>query len=401
MSVDISPLHFAARYPLQMSSDVDPSSAAAFVPFDFTSLSTPLQPPSAYHSLFWFTCSFVLWIVLHIYILPLYTRAADALHFLWRQLQKRRKKYHDAAAMSVFAETTWGARLQHAYRRLSKTKRAYMRRLLRSFIYYTLAILSGFYFLLRYCRTVGDLYLVYTPGMDVAFCFAASHFLWCCIEDFPCRVHMGKTKCEQQAVFGGYIIHHFVTAGAYLACIQSQQLGSMCLMGLTFEGPVFFACLREIVSLYDEDFDLFERVPAQLLRWNWTCAFVSLLPCRYVSVGIFFYSAINWRSYLQYVEPEMRLAYWYFGGTFFLINMYFTWLLTYWYGQDQRYLRKKKQKQQAALEKQQLQQQMRAEHPGMALLTPLPTPAPPHAYPRLNSDGLVQPASVQLVTYHA
>ena len=30
-----------------------------------------------------------------------------------------------------------------------------------------------------------------------------------------------------------------------------------------------FGCLREVVSLFDEDFDLFNRVPARLLQINW------------------------------------------------------------------------------------------------------------------------------------
>lgn len=124
----------------------------------------------------------------------------------------------------------------------------------------------------------------------------------------------------------------------------------VCVVVLSFEGPVFFGCLREIVSLYDEDFNLFDRVPPTLLKINWICAFVSLIPCRYVSIGLFFYSATYWQWYLQLVSSYSRACYWLFGWSFFFINIYFTWLLRYWYGQDQRYLKKKRRAQAAALE---------------------------------------------------
>ena len=74
-------------------------------------------------------------------------------------------------------------------------------------------------------------------------------------------------------------------------------------------------------------------------------AFGSLLPCRYVSIGFFLYSAIYWQALLAQVSLEMQLAYWGFGLLFLFINAYFTWLLTFWYRQDQRYLRKKRARQ--------------------------------------------------------
>lgn len=74
-------------------------------------------------------------------------------------------------------------------------------------------------------------------------------------------------------------------------------------------------------------------------------AFGSLLPCRYVSIGFFLYSAVYWRPLLGLVSLEVQLAYWCFGILFLLINLYFTWLLTFWYRQDRRYLRKKRARQ--------------------------------------------------------
>jgi hypothetical protein len=74
-------------------------------------------------------------------------------------------------------------------------------------------------------------------------------------------------------------------------------------------------------------------------------AFGSLLPCRYVSIGFFLYSAVHWQALLAQVSLEMQLAYWAFGLLFLFINAYFTWLLTFWYRQDQRYLRKKRARQ--------------------------------------------------------
>jgi hypothetical protein len=190
---------------------------------------------------------------------------------------------------------------------------------------------------------------------------------------------------------------------------------------------VFFGCLREIVSLYDEDFNLFDRVPPILLKINWICAFVSLIPCRYTSIGFFLYSAVNWRWYLQLVEPSVRTCYWVFGTTFLFINVYFTWLLTYWYGQDQRYLKKKRRAQALALERQEALPLTgsNGDHPGIRPLAPLlpnspatspnqspmsagssaPHPVQRHAattaasvYPHQQADQQQQ-ANVQVVTH--
>lgn len=111
---------------------------------------------------------------------------------------------------------------------------------------------------------------------------------------------------------------------------------------------MFFSCLREVVSLYDADFNLFDRVPAKLFQANWIITFASMVPCRYLSILSFFYSAVNWRDYLALVAPSVQICYWTFGSLFLGINLYFTWLLTYWYGQDKRYVQKKRRNQAAA-----------------------------------------------------
>ncbi len=46
-----------------------------------------------------------------------------------------------------------------------------------------------------------------------------------------------------------------------------------------FEGPVLFACLREFVSLFDEEFDLFTRIPAIVHKANWVCARTQTVAC--------------------------------------------------------------------------------------------------------------------------
>lgn len=164
-------------------------------------LSTPLLPPDRFHSTFWFCFSFIVWIVLHIYITPLYAFVGDRLQICYKYYHHLRygrvEILSSTPSGGLFTEWSWGQRFTLSYHSLSTSKRAYWRRLFRSFIYYVGAIIFGFYFLLTYMRSVIDMYLVYTPGMDIAFCFAASHFLWCCIEDWPCRAHMGHTTNEQ------------------------------------------------------------------------------------------------------------------------------------------------------------------------------------------------------------
>lgn len=323
------------------------------------SLSIPPSPAIDFHPGFWLGATAIVWMMLAWQVMPLYALAANALWSGWRWIHRSKKDDSKREGLlgsaAATGEQPWGTRLQLAYATLSVSKRAYMRRLLRSFIYYIGAIIGGFYFLLSYYRSPIDFYLLYTPAMEIAFCAAATHFLWCCIEDWPCRSHMGRTKREQLVVFWGYIVHHLLTAAAYLSVVQSHEMASMCLMGLTFEGPVLFGCLREVVSLFDEDFDLFNRIPPKLLKINWILAFSSLIPCRFVSICFFFYSATYWNTNLRYISLQMQLSYYGFGILFLLINLYFTWLLTFWYRQDQRYMAKKKSKQ--IKQQQQIQQQ--------------------------------------------
>ena len=321
-------------------------------------LSVPLQSDDLFHPRLWLAASALFWIALAVAVIPIYAAAGNALWHTWRAIQTMRRggstmpsssKRADGSAtvllVSPASELPWGSRFQLAYSTLIPSKRAYMRRLLRSFVYYLGAVIAGFYFLLSYMRSPVDFYRVYTPGMDCAFAFAATHFLWCCVEDWPCRAHMGRTRREQLAVFWGYIIHHLLTASAFLLVMHSRELGSMCAMGLTFEGPVFFACLRELVALYDEDFDLFTRVPSWMQALNWKLAFLALIPCRLFSAVMFLYSAFVWtQEFLLLLSPVMQVAYFVFGMAFLGINCYFTWLLGYWKGQDQRYLRKKRER---------------------------------------------------------
>jgi len=55
---------------------------------------------------------------------------------------------------------------------------------------------------------------------------------------------------------------------------------------------------------------------------------------------MFLWSAIFWQDRLAQSDTFTRYAYWTFGPFFCFINIYFTWLLTYWYRQDKRFLNK-------------------------------------------------------------
>lgn len=237
-------------------------------------LSTATPDAAVYHPVLWFCFWIVAWGLLGHFILAVYASALDGLWSLHRRLLvlrggKRKPDRAEGVLHGGADQHAWGQRLLLAYGTLIASKQAYMRRLLRSFIYYTGAVLAGFWFLLTHFHQPSDMYTVYTPAMEVAFCAAAAHFLYCCIEDWPCRAHMGRTRREQLIVFWGYIVHHLLTAAAYLMAVRSGELSAMCAMGLTFEGPVLFACLREVVALYDEDFDLFDKVPPVVLKINW------------------------------------------------------------------------------------------------------------------------------------
>jgi hypothetical protein len=346
-----------------------PDAAAASsltLEFALASLSVPVFPASSFHPWTCLALTLVGWVVLALSINRVYATAANVLWFVWRRVLRRgggssstAKGGRSDLMLSGNSEQPWGTRMLLAYATLVPSKQAYWRRLQRSCMYYFVAVVAGFYFLLTHVPNWPvDLFFTYTPGMELAFAAAATHFLVCCVEDWPCRAHMGRTKEEQIIVFYGYVFHHLLTSGAYLSVMFSHQLASMCLLGLTFEGPVLLGCFREFVALYDEDFDLFSKVPRPLLALNWALIFLSLLPCRLFAVVLFVYSASNWGHYLALVSPGMRIAYYAFGTLFSLINVGFTWLLSFWYRQDKRYLRKKAEKQrQKALEREREEEQ--------------------------------------------
>lgn len=149
------------------------------------------------------------WILLAVFVNPLYCTGANAVWFVWQRL-RRAPRQRDSALLTGAYEQPWGTRLLLAYATLTPSKQAYWRRLLRSFVYYLGATLTGFFYLLTHFREPRDMYRVYTPGMEWAFCAAATHFLLCCAEDWPCRAHMGRTRREQLVVFWGRL--HLQTA---------------------------------------------------------------------------------------------------------------------------------------------------------------------------------------------
>jgi hypothetical protein len=195
-----------------------------------------LTDTDRYHPRVWLALATIAWALLHAYIIPIYAAAADALQSVYHLTRYRRTDASGAHSSSaLLSGASLGTRLTLAYRSLSTSKRAYMRRMLRSFLYYVFAVVSGFYFMFAYYSwsSPRDFYFVYTPAMDIAFCFAGAHFLFCCLEDWPCRAHMGKSECEQMSVFWGYIVHHILTATAFITATYTHELGLMCVMGLT------------------------------------------------------------------------------------------------------------------------------------------------------------------------
>jgi len=174
----------------------------------------------------YFWRSFAFWVALHWFITPLLAISINTCCYLYGKIYRK-------------GIARYGDRITDAYSLLSDSKKAYWRRLVRSYFYYAFATISGLT-LLCSMRSIDELFWTYTEYMEFCFCVAASHFLYNCFEDWPCRFHMGRTNCERLFVFWGYIFHHVMTAGAFLAIVYTKQLGTMCCFGLAFEGPVFF-----------------------------------------------------------------------------------------------------------------------------------------------------------------
>jgi len=251
------------------------------------------------------------------------------------------------------------------YLHLNGTKRAYWRRLVRSQFYYAFAAIAGWFLLLtkydliayftldRDARPVEGMLETWNASFEIPFAVAVAHWCLSFVEDYACRDLLSadiqnakmpngsKVKLEfdaDKALFSAYCVHHIVTAGAYLWCLETHSLSALCVLGLVFEMPVIFMNLREFVVTFDKDMGgiIKNKIDTKFLPTTWNFILFTVLGCRYNATLIYIWSLIFWRDEVAELGPSSWFAYHILAIFFSVLNMYLTGLLFVWANQDMR-----------------------------------------------------------------
>ena len=208
-----------------------------------------------------------------------------ALHALaWRLLRLVLSQMGDPELCRRVAE-------RHAC--LSADQQRYLRRLVRTQVYYIGAALIGAYCMLQY-DSPEALVRQYTDVHQIAFSAALAHWLTAFWEDANTFSSFSLFEHNGRKLGGGtlmllYLTHHAAAAMFYGFCLRTQLLSSVGAIGLIFEGPVVFVNLREIAveldtGWHDEQLGAGRRPPSEALQahlaWLWGAAALLLLPCR-------------------------------------------------------------------------------------------------------------------------
>jgi hypothetical protein len=200
-----------------------------------------------------------------------------ALHALaWRLLRLVLSQMGDVELSRSVAE-------RHAC--LTVEQQRYLRRIVRTQVYYIGAALTGAYLMLQY-DSPSALVRQYTDVHEVVFSAALAHWLTAFWEDgrtfssFYLFEHNGR-KLGGGTLLMAYLVHHAAAATLYGFCLRTQLLSSVGAIGLLFEGPVVFVNLREIAVVLDSGWHdgqggAGRRPPSEALRaylsWLWGAA---------------------------------------------------------------------------------------------------------------------------------
>eukprot|EP00435_Cladocopium_sp_Y103_P033213 s84_g8.t1 len=229
-------------------------------------------------------------------------------------------------------------------------RRRFLRRLLRSQVYYMLAALMGAVLLLSgpfpWRRFV---FLQRRPGvmremvegaddsqLSAMTCLAAAavtHWLFAIVEDWLAWRYLA-VHCQEQmslqehqivqsasALCWIYTAHHFLAATVFGSFLLFEELAVLCCFGAFFELPVCFTNLRDLVVTFHKELEevssRFPLVSASFCRSWWNFTGLLVLLGRGSALLSFAYATALWNQELQQELPTVTsFAFRFYGGSF-------------------------------------------------------------------------------------
>ena len=211
-----------------------------------------------------------------------------------------------AVAQCASAESS--RRLLDRVAYLAPEAQRYLRRLVRSQMYYVGASVAGAKLLYDSdLHSADDLLHRFGPLHQVAFSAALAHWVVAFFEDastgdsFKLTQRGAKHAWDGSAcLFWLYLAHHVAAGFCFGYCLRTRTLGAIGAIGLLFEAPVAFVNVREVAAL------LRGCVERRMLEWVWCAAALLVLPCRFGGTALYVHSLVHWRAALGQLHPTTQ-----------------------------------------------------------------------------------------------
>eukprot|EP00927_Polykrikos_kofoidii_P018329 TRINITY_DN18486_c0_g1_i1.p1 TRINITY_DN18486_c0_g1~~TRINITY_DN18486_c0_g1_i1.p1 ORF type:complete len:342 (-),score=39.57 TRINITY_DN18486_c0_g1_i1:88-1113(-) len=269
------------------------------------------------------------------------------------------------------------ASIKHGVDALPWDKRVYLRRLLRSQVYYIAASAVGLWLLFGRGQYAWAAFISLDRGggpsaenalrqmllsqggdaMVVVFLGAIAHWVCATVEDCASWRYLlqldsaddrivlreGSHENLSNAMLQTYVVHHMVTIVAFGYYICTRQLSVLCCMGLLFELPVCFTNLREISVSFDaearscglceapQNTTCFSSVRS---RWWWFVTAGAVVFGRYSSIFAYVWTLCFWRAELHALPSDVSVFFHIFGGFFSVLNVLWSLQLFFWSESD-------------------------------------------------------------------
>ena len=192
------------------------------------------------------------------------------------------------------------------------TQLRYLRRLVRSQLYYMLATSLGCVLLIESSTSVYAMLHHWSALHEIAFAIAAGHWVVSLLEDASTPASFRLMPASERREVGAdaflfclYLAHHIGAIFVYGFCLHTKQLGGVGVFGLIFEAPVALANVLEIMRE-----TVGTRVtPRHQLCCLWSFVATLVLPCRFGGVAIYAFSLFQWQEELAGLTPGARMVY--------------------------------------------------------------------------------------------
>lgn len=192
----------------------------------------------------------------------------------------------------------------------------YRRRLCRSQVYCSLAVLGGLRLLLGCRWSAQDLLYAYSDEHQVLFSMAIGHWLVSVWEDLQNWTFLRGGLSAKDTQNGGdpsyflwqaYLVHHLVAAVAFACALRMRVCTGLAAFGLIFELPVLYMNHREFIVYAEQPVEWFQDIRQVELFWSTLILWWRL--ARGVPTMVYIYSLIFWSEDLARLSNKEAWTY--------------------------------------------------------------------------------------------